>query len=101
MASHTPGPYIACNGCEIRTPDGKWVSDAWNSCDANTSEYNAKLLAAAPDLLAALEAEREFLDGLVIAVAALVPAGEMARLTASITERSNAISAAIRAARGE
>ena len=95
MASHTPGPYIACNGCEIRTPDGKWVADAWNSCDANTSEYNAKLLAAAPELLAALEGARRELGKQNL------QAAKKHRQTDESLALLAQIDAAIRAARAE
>ena len=49
---HTPGPWYVANGVQIRS-DKHQVAKAW-SFAGKTGEANAQLIAAAPDLLAAL-----------------------------------------------
>lgn len=61
MIKHTPGPFKVahCDGnFEIRTMDDKCLADAWSygiNGNSQEMEANAKLFAAAPDLLEALE----------------------------------------------
>ena len=61
MSNHTLGPWIAKDS-EIRSVEGYLVAAA-EQCDVPTEmvEANAKLIAAAPDLLAACEALDDFL----------------------------------------
>ena len=75
MSKHTPGPWFASalrthsaqgsrDGCDIGADDGTSVGivyalDLWlptEACRDGETEANAALVAAAPDLLAALEA---------------------------------------------
>jgi hypothetical protein len=73
MAGHTPGPWPQ----PTRSGDGKFISiekwgpdrDNWHrlaveidsdDCDSDTAMANARLIAAAPDLLAALQATRSY-----------------------------------------
>lgn len=69
--SHTPGPWkVAANGggvTYIESEDG-YVAEATNRCDGVDNikrilerDANARLIAAAPDLLLALETVRQFL----------------------------------------
>ncbi len=53
---HTPGPWIVRGGFSIYAADGKTpVADAClNESVATTDEANARLIAAAPDLLSCL-----------------------------------------------
>jgi hypothetical protein len=46
---HTPGPWTNINGTNVRSADGTTV------CKGILTESNARLIAAAPDLLAALQ----------------------------------------------
>jgi hypothetical protein len=54
MSKHTPGPWVY-DGCwqDIVSCDGKII--AFASLDGEQSEYDARLIAAAPELLEALE----------------------------------------------
>lgn len=52
---HTPGPWIQC-GYDITTPEGLFPIAKLNPVlDINVIEANARLIAAAPELLEALE----------------------------------------------
>ncbi len=58
MTEHTPGPWHVSQWANfVRKADGDWP--AWNICELNDAvgnmAANAHLIAAAPDLLAALE----------------------------------------------
>jgi hypothetical protein len=58
MAKHTPGPWNK-NSCYIYAPDGKIIAQVHNPGSKKTDyplEANRDLMAAAPELLAALEA---------------------------------------------
>jgi hypothetical protein len=63
MAEHTPGPWKAMGATvyagemPIRIESG-WQEDSWN--DDPEAKANAKLAAAAPDLLAALQYIRDY-----------------------------------------
>jgi hypothetical protein len=76
-AKHTPGPWIVGDqrrrdpGCIlIHTSSGESIASAWNLMRPDGSgpdtpmEANARLIAAAPDLLAACKSAMELLDGL-------------------------------------
>lgn len=58
QAKHTSGPWtVGTADLEIHTADGKNIADAWRwnaEIDEPTAKANANLIAAAPDLLAAL-----------------------------------------------
>lgn len=62
MSKHTPGPWkkvFASNNFEVQNSIGKCVADAWSydiDEDQDQMTANANLIAAAPDLLEALEA---------------------------------------------
>ena len=58
--AHTPGPWKR-HGLNVRSPYGCWICtllDVWSDARTpkNQKMANARLIAAAPDLLAALEA---------------------------------------------
>ena len=60
MSAHTPGPWHVggVGGCRpqiIYSPSGLAVLRTWGVATQAEEEANAKLAAAAPDLLAALE----------------------------------------------
>lgn len=58
MSKHTPGPWTQI-GTAVYFPDVKGGFDLYGSPDA---EGNARLCAAAPDLLEALEGLVEYID---------------------------------------
>lgn len=69
MAEHTPGPWLAetpsCKGSWVKGSGGKWTALACGESDENAGA-NARLIAAAPDMLAALKAflaAADFEDG--------------------------------------
>ena len=57
LPSHTPGVWIVRNRIVQRAWDGTWVAVIVSQ--EHQREANAALIAAAPDMLAALEASRE------------------------------------------
>lgn len=64
MGSHTPGPWVAQgrHGVEIMGPDYKVAELEYDEGDTEGYECaraDARLIAAAPDLLSALEAMRD------------------------------------------
>jgi hypothetical protein len=66
MSTHTPGPWRADNNGRIYTQEGLYVAavgDAPNRSGAKRDEY-ARLIAAAPELLEALEAAAETIKAL-------------------------------------
>lgn len=65
VSGHTPGPWGYCyDGSsdwsigEASDPQGKFVANIWDKDDVRAAA-NARLIAAAPDLLAALKDLRE------------------------------------------
>ena len=65
VGSHTPGPWqLGSSKVAIWGSDGSVVADAWESNDRpdKECEANARLIAAAPDLLAALKSARHGLE---------------------------------------
>jgi hypothetical protein len=62
VSGHTKGPWKISRGVDgpdnrvIETPDGWGVADAWGRASVGEMDANAHLIAAAPDLLEALEA---------------------------------------------
>ena len=70
-ATHTPGPWQAINDWEIRARDFGSINIAdirWNGHNEKHGRANARLIAAAPELLESLEAalariECEWPDG--------------------------------------
>lgn len=52
---HTPGPWAIDDWCWIDAPSGMNVATISAGLDAEETVANAKLIAAAPDLLAALK----------------------------------------------
>lgn len=66
---HTPGPWVAQHYSRSIDPDDWCVGVEGGAIDAvaSCSERDAALIAAAPELLAALEAAREFIiDGMAM-----------------------------------
>jgi len=56
MSAHTPGPWHYREGSRIVVDGGGWwIAEVQAGRADNSSEANARLIAAAPDLLAALE----------------------------------------------
>jgi hypothetical protein len=60
---HTPGPWTNSPSCHVYSPRGELVADAGESYTLaiSTMEANARLIAAAPDLLAALYEATEWI----------------------------------------
>lgn len=59
---HTPGPWKAdkwATGYSVSTPEGGYTICRLNDC--NNAEANAKLIAAAPDMLSVLQALNSWL----------------------------------------
>jgi len=62
MSGHTPGPWIACDhhsgvGWRVESDAAGYPNDGWVICTdmmGPDNEANARLIAAAPDLLEAL-----------------------------------------------
>lgn len=71
---HTRGPWVAVpdwtyDRLEIRDKDGRRIAICMRDFPMSAAEHdaNARLIAAAPELLAALEAAREFIsDGMAM-----------------------------------
>jgi hypothetical protein len=62
QATHTPVPWETEN-LFVRAPSGEYIADVLSGPDApgfETATDNAALIAAAPDLLAALEVVEQF-----------------------------------------
>jgi len=54
-SKHTPAPWhVEGRGLIIGGPDGVWIATAKQTIDGPEREANARLIAAAPELLAAL-----------------------------------------------
>lgn len=69
MSKHTPGPWEVSEDdpCEIESADGRFVAMVLPAPELNWDmnaerEANARLIAAAPDLLAALRAARGYVS---------------------------------------
>ena len=75
MNKHTPGPWVRDDGGglkgDVRAASGKWIALCWgigNAKNPYREEYkavcdaNARLIAAAPELLEALEQTQIFLE---------------------------------------
>lgn len=59
-ATHTPGPWsVSCSGNDVENVSGAGVCALYAD---ETAEANARLIAAAPDLLAAAEAMLRSID---------------------------------------
>jgi hypothetical protein len=61
QAKHTPGPWVADGVC-INGPDGMIGECGFGLRGDPEMQANARLMAAAPDLLAACERAKECLD---------------------------------------
>lgn len=64
-AQHTPGPWRPCEETMVRVvvaDNGRWIADCDFEGPPSESDANARLIAAAPDLLAALEDAAASLD---------------------------------------
>lgn len=85
MAKHTPAPWTLHDDRTIWGPNGRFVADLDGRPTTPVDDANAKLIAAAPDLLVALQnladfcqdtfAKPEQQDDLIAARAALAKAG--------------------------
>ena len=67
MSKHTPGPWhvVGESDPEIHGPDGEWITHQVCSGagdENNDGQANARLIAAAPDLLAACKAALVWFD---------------------------------------
>ena len=69
MSKHTPGPWAVDRYCRDITPVGRYLRIAEipghrenDTPDSQEREANARLIAAAPDLLAALQAARGYVS---------------------------------------
>lgn len=78
MAEHTPGPWqigLTANRCQIYTRSGYSVGFAreeFGKINGTTAEANARLIAAAPDLLAAAKRSLQGWDN-AIELAIILP----------------------------
>ena len=59
MSKHTPGPWTAIfqedwRSTKVVTADGRWIADV--SMFGDSADANARLIAAAPELLEAVQA---------------------------------------------
>lgn len=76
MSGHTPGPWRLCYDGQIDGPDGKRICafdwDSYKEFNASNNAANARLIAAAPELL-------ELLKG----VAAIAHSGGLAGMSES------------------
>ena len=73
MSVHTPGPWTVGTGIDhegkpmggaktcIHTADGLWIAEAYHGGIGLPAEANARLMAAAPELLERLERCHRFL----------------------------------------
>ena len=61
ITKHTPGPWIV-DGSRIAAPDGTTVINCLGAMGGHDTQADARLIAAAPDLLAALEAAEGVVD---------------------------------------
>ena len=64
MSEHTPGPWHIHNGSPTTVvgPTGGWIAQLWKwATGKKMAEANARLIAAAPDLLQALKIARDAL----------------------------------------
>ena len=61
MSTHTPGPWHVANGCQIRSAKDQ-IAKAWMMRNGE-GLANARLIAAAPELLEALEEIVSAADG--------------------------------------
>lgn len=65
MSGHTPGPWTIQGNCSVKAPDGWTVAMAWPHPKVDgPMAKNARLIAAAPELLEALILARKALHGL-------------------------------------
>ena len=66
-ANHTPGPWVveACGACiqVAQSPDHPAIAEMWLRGNRDQELANARLIAAAPDLLAALQELAEIVQG--------------------------------------
>ena len=58
---HTPGPWKYVKSIGVYAGD-KWEIVSFGSCSTEEGHANAQLIAAAPELLAALEVAVEYFD---------------------------------------
>jgi hypothetical protein len=87
--THTPGPWISLSDGRIYAP-GEIVADTTFGClSRGTTDANARLIAAAPDLLAALQRCLAFMERIAVEDCIADTIGE------------NQARAAIRKAKGE
>lgn len=99
MSKHTPGPWTAddgegYSGWRIRSQAGTLIAEVVG--DSYASDCNARLIAAAPDLLAALKSAVE--DGIVTSSSAADGGAAQYSKQAQVADQ---IRAAIAAAEGE
>lgn len=80
--THTAGPWFNDNGIIRAAADGCHLADTWDSeASSDEDEANAALLAAAPDMLAALQEARRYVERASLG-ASTVPAHVMKRAAA-------------------
>ena len=97
---HTPGPWHATSDLRIRTKDGVNVSQCLTTYSTlNQSDANARLIAAAPDLLEAHD--RILSDELFHIVVNRVDLPDEAKLRALLAEIYETSRIALAKARGE
>lgn len=67
MSKHTPGPWTV-NGCRVEATSGAMVAGVFDGTNANVTDRdaeqaNARLIAAAPELLESLESALYGVEG--------------------------------------
>ena len=105
MSNHTPGPWRAMHAGTandeharvIRSDGGAWIADVLKQGTEADRAANARLIAAAPDVLAALEDAEGWLNDSDVAYVISHDKGEQAAYCRMMVN----IRAAIRKARGQ
>ncbi len=73
MSKHTPGPWIVSRGANVKPfsveAATSTIADIYRAKGHGTCEANARLIAAAPELLAACEEHIKAVDGIVSGMA--------------------------------
>ena len=63
MTEHTPGPWHFDGAHEVETTTNKGIAHVWSQYQTSEGRFaNARLIAAAPDMLDALRAQHNAMD---------------------------------------
>lgn len=95
-AENIKGPWRRASHRQIMDAEGSVVCEVWSSVGIKEADANENVIAAAPDLLAALEAMHQKLENLVAAGAIPMPADLHARaLSEAVESMRDEVAAAI------